>query len=164
MTDIIFDREDFDFETLDEELKADEQCRKLLQQFYHWLQQQYSPEESSRLAFCADYYLRDYVIDFLRCNVLQPQPGQIRHFAASWFVTHTLEPRIADLDHHLDAIADLYRFLQVHQLIGDDDLCWILQETNNRDYYQRRLEEFVALAGDGYDAWGREEPLPHRTK
>ena len=58
MTDIIFDREDFDFETLDEELKADEQCRKLLQQFYHWLQQQYSPEESSRLAFCADYYLR----------------------------------------------------------------------------------------------------------
>ena len=96
--------------------------------------------------------------------MLQPQPGQIRHFAASWFVTHTLEPRIADLDHHLDAIADLYRFLQVHQLIGDDDLCWILQETNNRDYYQRRLEEFVALAGDGYDAWGREEPLPHRTK
>ena len=67
MTEIVFDHEDFDFETLEEELRADQQCQKLLQQFYFWLQQGgMTPEQASEQAYSADYYLRDYVLDFLQ--------------------------------------------------------------------------------------------------
>ena len=154
MTEIVFDHEDFDFETLDEELKADQQCQLLLQRFYAWLQQQeLTPERASELAYSADYYLRDYVIDFLRRNVLRPKPGQIRHFAGNWYITHTMEPEFKVLERHLEAIKQLYCFLHDLSLISDNELQVAQQETAEPEFYRNRIESFLALAGDGFSDW-----------
>ena len=154
MTEIVFDHEDFDFETMEEELKVDEQCQKLLQQFYIWLQQRdLTPEQASELAYSADYYLRDYVLDFLQRNALRPQPGQVRYFAGNWYITRTLEPEIAVLERHLAAIAALYRFMYELNLVNSEQLDQVQQETVELKHFQQRIESFLALAGEGYEAW-----------
>ena len=156
MTEITFDHEDFDFETLDEELKADEQCQKLLQQLYIWLQQSgLTPEHASELAYSADYYLRDYVLDFLQRNALRPQPGQIRYFAGNWYITRTLEPEMAVLARHLEALAALYNFMYELKLVQAEQRDQMLHEAAQTDYYQQRIETFLALAGEGYEEWDR---------
>lgn len=156
MTEIVFEHDDFDFETLEEELRVDEQCQKLLQQFYFWLQHDLSPEQASELAYSADYYLRDYVLDFLQRNVLRPQSGQVHYFAGNWYVTRTLEPETAVLHRHLEAISALYRFMQELHLISADQLKQIEQEIVDRDFYNQRIASFLALAGDGYEEWDRD--------
>lgn len=164
MTEIVFDHEDFDFETLEEELKVDEQCQKLLQQLYAWLQRQdLTPERASELAYSADYYVRDYVLDFLRCNVLRPQPGQVRFFAGNWYITRTMEPETSVLQRHLEGIAAFYRFLREHQLIGAEELAVIEAELGPRDFYHERITRFLDLKGDGYEDWERECPLKVQT-
>jgi hypothetical protein len=165
MTEIIFDHEDFDFETLEEELKADEQCQKLLQQFYIWLQQHdLTPAYASQLAYSADYYLRDYVLDFLQRNALRPQPGQVRYFAANWYITHTLEPEIKLLEQHLTAITYLYRYLYDLKLISCGLLQQIEQETAELPGYQERIDLFLALSGEGYESWDKACQLEKETK
>jgi hypothetical protein len=162
MTEIVFEHEDFDFESLEEELRVDEQCQKLLHRFYLWLQQRdLTPEQASELAYSADYYLRDYVLDFLRRNVLRPQPGQVRSFAANWYITRTLEPEAAVLERHLKAIAALYQFMHELNLISTNILTQIEQETNEREYYALRIASFLALAGEGYEVWALECQLPN---
>lgn len=164
MTEIVFDHEDFDFETLEEELKVDEQCQKLLQQLYAWLQRQdLTPERASELAYSADYYVRDYVLDFLRCNVLRPQPGQVRFFAGNWYITRTMEPEITVLQRHLEGIAAFYRFLREHQLIGAEELAVIEAELGPSDFYHERINRFLDLKGDGYEAWECECSLKAQT-
>lgn len=157
---IVFEHAAFDFETLEEEIRVDEQCRLLLQQFYGWLQKQnLTLQQASNLAYCADYYLRDYVFDFLHRNVLRPQPGQVRYFAANWYITRTLEPEITVFDRHLKAISELYRFLLEIQLISSQELAGIEQEVALQDYYHQRIESFLALAGDGYEQWDKQESM-----
>lgn len=159
MTEIVFDHEDFDFETLEEELKVDQQCRMLLQQLYVWLQQQeLTPEQASEVAYSADYYLRDYLIDFLRCNPLRPQPGQVRAFAGNWYITRTMEPEYNVLCRHLTAIAYLYRYLYELGLISCEIVQQVEQETAAQDYYRQRIESFLALAGEGFKEWDQECP------
>lgn len=160
MTEIVFDHNDFDFETLDEELKADQLCRSLLQQFFVWLQQQeLTPEQASELAYSADYYLRDYLLDFLRTNPLRPQPEQVRAFAGNWYITRTMEPEYGVLSRHLIAITHLYRYLYELGLISCEELQQIEQEAVEQDYYQQRMERFLALAGDGFREWDQECPV-----
>lgn len=157
MTEIVFDHEDFDFETLEEELRADQQCQKLLQQFYFWLQQGgMTPEQASEQAYSADYYLRDYVLDFLKRNVLKPQPGQVRYFAGNWYITRTLEPELPVLNGHLKAIVSLYGFMNELHLVTAEQSDQVCREAAELDFYQRRIASFLALAGEGYEAWDRE--------
>lgn len=157
---IEFEHDDFDFVTLEEELRVDERCRTLLQQFYAYLQiGGVTPEHASELAYAADYYVRDYVLDFSRQNLVRPVAGLVRRYAASWYATRTLEPDMAVLERHLDAIGAFYRFLHDRHLIGVDELAMITAEVEQRDYYRARIERFLELKGDGYEAWERECPL-----
>ena len=156
MTEITFDHEDFDFETMEEELRADEQCQKLLQQFYIWLQQSgLTPEHASELAYSADYYLRDYLLDFLQRNALRPQSGQVHYFAGNWYITRTLEPEMTVLGRHLEALAALYSFMYELNLVSAEQRDQMLQETAELEYYQQRIASFLALAGEGYEEWDR---------
>jgi hypothetical protein len=160
MTEIVFDHEDFDFETLEEEIRVDEQCRNLLHQFYVWMQRnELTPERASELVYCVDYYLRDYLLDFLRENPLRPKSGQVGYFAANWYITRTLEPEMTVLKNHLEGLVLLYTFFHELGLISADNLSRIVQEAGERDYYQKRIEAFLALAGEGYEAWDKECPL-----
>lgn len=157
---IEFEHEDFDFVTTEEELKVDERCQSLLYNFYQDLQVRgYTPEHASDLSYSADFYLRDYLLDFCRLNVVTPQPGLIRKFAATWFIKTTLDPEMAVLERHLIAIRELYRYLHRQHFISRQELLFLEAETENLSYYQQRIESFNTLSGDGYEAWEAQCPL-----
>jgi len=159
-TEIEFEYEDFDFTTLEDELRVDELCQSLLKHFYQHLQLGgRTPQQASDLAYAVDFYLRDYVLDFARQNVMRPQPGIVRRFAANWFITHTLDPEMAMLERHLEGIREFYRYLHGLHFISREELDWLEQETAQSDYYRQRIEDFLAIYGDGYVAWEAECPL-----
>lgn len=149
-----FEQDDFEFDTIDEELLVDGRCQQILKQFYLFLQQQgMAPEQASELAFSADLYLRDYLIDFGRQNIVRPRPGIITTFAGSWFITHTLDPEFATLERHLTAISELYRFIHSQHLISADELSFLLEEAGQLDFFRQRIDSFLNLTGDGFVAW-----------
>jgi hypothetical protein len=156
---IEFGHEDFEFETIDEELLVDGRCQQILKQFYLYLQQQGMPaEQASELAFSADLYLRDYLIDFGRQNIVRPQSGIVTTFAASWYITHTLDPEIDLLERHLTAITGLYRYMHRQHLISAAELAFLVHEAGELEYYRQRIESFLNLTGAGFAAWDAECP------
>jgi hypothetical protein len=158
-TEIRFEHSDFEFDTIDEELLVDERCQQILKQFYLFLQQHgMTAEQASELAFSADLYLRDYLIDFGRQNIVRPQPGIVTKFAASWFITHTLDPEIGLLTRHLTAISELYRYMHRQHLISADECAYLLKEVAKLEYYQQRIDSFMNLAGAGFVEWDAECP------
>jgi hypothetical protein len=155
-----FEHEDFDFDTMDQELRVNERCQSLLESFYHYLLARGDdPQVASDLAYCADHYLRDYLVDFARQNVVRPVPGVVRRFAATWFITRTLEPEMGVLERHLKAIGELYGFLRQQHFISREELAWLEEEASLTEYYRHRLESFLALRGNGYEEWEAECPL-----
>lgn len=157
---IEFEHDDFDFSDMEEELRVDERCQALLQRFYlHLHTTGLEVQQASDLAFCADYYVRDYLLDFARQNVVRPQPDIVRRFAATWFITHTLDPEMTVLERHLEAIRQFYRFLHSQHLISAEELAMIEDEAGQEAYYRQRIESFLAITGDGYIAWEAECPL-----
>ncbi|HEY3309389.1 MAG TPA: hypothetical protein VGJ93_13110 [Desulfuromonadaceae bacterium] len=158
---IEFEHGDFDFDTIDEEIRVDERCQSLLKHFYQHLQSTgKTPQDASELAYCADLYLRDYLLDFACQNVARPQPGVVKRFAGAWYITHTLDPEIRLLERHLEAIREFYRFLHRQHLISKEELEFLEDESSLSDYYRQRIESFLALTGDGYIAW--EAECPHK--
>ena len=158
-SEVQFEHTDFEFDTIDEELLVDGRCQQILKQFYLFLQQQGMPaEQASDLAFSADLYLRDYLIDFGRQNIVRPRPGIVTKFAASWFITHTLDPEIDLLTRHLKAISELYRYMHRQHLISADELAFILKEAGEQEYYQQRIDSFLNLTGAAFAAWDAECP------
>ena len=156
---IEFDQDDFEFETIDEELLVDGRCQQILKQFYMFLQQQgMNAEQASDLAFSADLYLRDYLIDFCRQNIVRPQPGIVTRFAGSWFITHTLDPEFVTLESHLTALSELYRFMHRQHLISSYELAFLLKEAGKLDYFRQRIDSFLNLTADGFVAWDAECP------
>jgi hypothetical protein len=161
---IEFEHEDFDFITLEDELRVDELCQSLLKHFYQHLQLGgRTPQQASDLAFAVDFYMRDYVLDFSRQNVVRPQPGIIRRFAANWYITHTLDPEAAMLERSLEGIREFYRFLHGQHFICREELSWLEKEAAQNDYYRQRIENFLSIYGDGYVAWEAECPLADRN-
>jgi len=158
---IEFESDDFDFASLEEELRVDERCQSLLNSFYHQMQiNGQSSQSASDLAYGADYYLRNYLLDFARQNVVRPKPGIVRYFAASWFITHTLAPEPEVLDQHLTAILEFYRFLHHQHYISAEELLSIEDEVADSTYYHQRIEQFLAIVGDGFFSWDAECPSP----
>lgn len=157
---IDFEHDDFDFTTMDEELRVDERCQSLLKHFYQALQLNgRTAQQASDLAFCVDFYLRDYVLDFCRQNVVRPQPGLIRRFAANWYITHTLDPEPALLERSLEGIREFYRFLHGQHFISREELIWLEEETQQTEFYRNRIETFLAIYGDGFVTWEAECPI-----
>ena len=157
---IEFEHDDFEFSSIEEELRVDERCQSLLNSFYQYLQSRgFAPQHASDLAYSADYYLRDYVLDFARQNVVCPQPGIITKFAASWFITNTLDPEVKLLERHLEAISELYIFLHKQHFISREELAFLEAEAGKTEYYRQRIEQFLAISGEGYAAWDAECPV-----
>ena len=151
---IEFEHDDFEFDTIDEELLVDGRCQQILKQFYLFLQQQgMVAEQASELAFSADLYLRDYLIDFGRQNIVRPKPGIVTTFAGSWFITHTLDPDLAMLERHLTALSELYRYMHRQHLISAEELAFIMEEAAQVEFYRQRIDSFLNLTGEGFVAW-----------
>jgi len=160
LPEIEFEQGDFDFDTIEEEVRVDERCRSLMKSFCTCLLNRgEAPQVVSELAFCADFYLRDYLMDFARLNILRPVPGVVRRFAATWLITRTLDPDMAMLERHLKAIREFYGFLQSQNFISSEDLAWLEEEACQTDYYRQRIESFLSIKDDEYVAWEAECPL-----
>lgn len=158
-----FERDDFDFSDLEEELRVDDRCRSLLNSFYADLLARGIEEQvASDWAFCADYYLRDYLLDYSRQNVIRPKPGIVKSFAGNWFITRNLKPEIDALEKHLKAVNELYRYLQTQHYITTEELESLQSETCQIDYYRKRIDSFLAINGDGFLEWDMECPLGDR--
>lgn len=156
---IEFEHDDFEFCTIDEELLVDQRCQQLLNRFYLYLQQRgMSAERASDMAFSADLYLRDYLLDFGRQNVVRPQPGIITRFAASWFITHTLDPEFSMLEQHLKGIVEFYSYVRHQHLISEDELVFLEREAGDVEFYKARIDSFLDISGDGFFAWDQECP------
>lgn len=148
---------DFDFTTLEDELRVDQHCRLLLKHFYDWLLERGdTPERASALAYCVDYYLRDYLMDALRGNVLRCKPGLVRCFGGTWYITRTIDPEIALLEQHLDGILAYYGYLLEAGLITAQEMAMVEAECSDRDWYRCRIDAFLNLQGDGYEPWEQE--------
>lgn len=160
LPDIEFEHEDFDFTTMEDELRVDERCQSLLKQFYQHLQLHgRTPQQASDLAYAVDFYLRDYVLDYSRSNVVRPQPGIVKKFAGNWFITHTLDPEMVSLERHLEGIREFYRYLHSLHFICREELVWLEDEAAQNEFYRKRIENFLAIYGEGYFTWDAECPL-----
>ena len=154
---VTIDKEDFNLGTLDDELRVDELCRKLLKRFYfQQLEEGVTPEQATLYANSADYFVRDYVVAIRQRNLFDETPGLVRQFAGNWYIVNTLEPNMAELSRHLEGIGAFYRFLHSRIHITTRFLEQIEAECADRDYYAGRIESFWGITGDGYLAWERE--------
>jgi len=154
---LVINRDDFRLETLEDELRVDNLCQKILRRFYfQLLEDGVTPEKATSLASGADYFVRDFVVGFRQRSIFDEGPGIVRQFAGNWYIVNTLEPNIHQLSGHLEGIRAFFRFLQSRDLISAEYFQVIGKECADTDYYERRIDSFWEIEGDGYFAWKRE--------
>lgn len=157
----IYDMASYQLETLDDEIRADQLCRKLLQTFHHHLLQEKSlpPLEAGVLAGGTDFFLRDYLIDGRRKNIFQISPRLVAGFAGNWYIRSTLEPNLAELKNILKGVYLFYCYCAEKKIIAPELSESLAAPCQQFDYYQERIDSFHTLLGDGYSAWNQACPL-----
>lgn len=152
---------DFTISNLNDEIRVDSLCQKMLRNFHHHLLNsgEITATEAGSMAGGADYFLRDFVIDSLRCNIFEITARQVRGFAGNWYIHRTLEPNMKELEAILSGIAAFYRYCGrkgwIDAGVSDD----IAATCSEHDYFHRRIESFHLLKGDDYPGWCEECPL-----
>ncbi len=150
-------KSDFDVHSLEDEIRVDALCCDLLRAFYRYLlDKNIPPVESTALTSGADYFTRDFVIAYKQKNILDIPPGTIRQFSGNWYITNTLEPNIRELSGYLAGVKEFYGFLNECGIISKQIMPSILQECDDHEFYEGRIQSFWEIHGDGYFAWERE--------
>lgn len=151
-------RENFEVRNLEDEIRVDGLCRRLLQEFHRDLLQRMElpAAEAGALAHGADYFLREFVIPDRRENIFILSPGRVRQFAGNWYIVRNLEPNIAELTGILQGVAAFYDFCHQSGMVSDDLVAAVRAECSELDFYRRRIETFWAIEGDGYRGWEEE--------
>ena len=151
------DKNDFDIETLEDELRVDGLCQGLLRSFYEGrLAAGLTPRDATLLANSADFFLRDFVVDRMRANPFDERPGLVRQFAGNWYIVTTLEPNVDELARHLAGIRAFYHFLHSEGLISSDYLQAVETECEALPWFSDRIESFWSITEDGYQNWEQE--------
>src|SRR6266702_3688550 len=102
---LVMNKDDFRLWSLEDELRVDGLCQKLVMRFYlQLLEDGISPEQATFLASSADYFIRDFVVGIKECNIFDEREGLVRQFAGNWYIVNTLEPNDAELSRHLEGI------------------------------------------------------------
>jgi hypothetical protein len=154
---LTIDKDDFRVGTLEDELRVDGLCRKLLMRFYFQLMEDgATPDRATFLAGGADYFIRDFVVGIRQRNIFDERPGIVHQFAGNWYIVTTMEPDLVQLSGHLEGVRAFYRFLRSRQLVSEEFLREIELECADTDFYARRISSFWEITGDGYGAWERE--------
>jgi len=153
----VINKDEFTIVTVDDEIRADGHCKVLLRQFYDsLLAGGMAPQEATRAANGADYYVRDFLVGYKHRSLFDERPGIVRQFAGNWYIVNTIEPDLEELAGHLRGICSFYRFLRDKGLIGTDFLAAMEQECGDGAFYEARIRSFWEIEGDGYLAWERE--------
>ncbi len=157
----VFRRENYDICDLDDEIRAEGLCRRLLEFFYlHLVQDQgLEAQKASDLAYGADYFLREFVIPDRQENLFALRPGRVRQFAANWYIVRTLEPNMVELESILAGVEAFYAYCRRIDTVPAELSEAVARECADLDFYRRRIETFWAIEGDGYFAWDKECPL-----
>ncbi|GLI36754.1 hypothetical protein KI811_13585 [Geobacter hydrogenophilus] len=159
----VVNKDEFAIVTVDDEIRADGLCQSLLKRFYDsLLEGGMDPQEATRVASGADYYVRDFLVGYKHCNLFDERPGIVRQFAGNWYIVNTIEPSIEELAGHLLGVRSFYRFLNGRGLIGGDFLAAMEQECGDGAFYESRIRSFWEITGDGYIAWERECSLKQK--
>lgn len=151
-------KENFEVRNLEDEIRVDGLCRRLLQEFHRELLQNRGlpSAEAGALAHGADYFLREFVIPDRRENIFSLPPGRVRQFAGNWYIVRNLEPNMAELTGILRGVAAFYDFCRQAGMVTDDLVAAVRAECAELDFYHRRIEAFWAIEGDGYRTWEEE--------
>jgi len=150
-------KEEFAIVTGEDYLRVDNLCKGLLMSFYeHLLAGGLAPEEATILANGADYFVRDFLVDYKGYNLFDERPGIVRQFAGNWYIVNTIDPDITHLSRHLQGIRAFYGFLCDKKLISVGYLLNLEKECGILSFYEARIESFWKIEGDGFASWERE--------
>ena len=161
MADDHLDQRTYIIKTLEDEIRADQNCKVLLKEFHHSLLKNKSipPLEAGSMASGADYYLRDFMIDNRRTNIFEITPELIRSFSGNWYIISTLDPNMSELGSIMIGVSHFYSYCAEKKLIAQTMAEKIIEACSQHDYYQQRIESFNDLSGDGFIAWNSTCPL-----
>ena len=138
-------------------MRVDSLCSAILLNFYEHLQAEgLSAEDATELAKGADYFIRDFVVDFKALNLFYELPGIVRQFAGNWYIVNTLDPDILLLSKHLQGIRAFYGYLCDRKLISAGYLMTLEKECGMLSFYEGRIESFWGIEGEGFPAWEME--------
>ncbi|BCA79459.1 hypothetical protein [Desulfuromonas sp. AOP6] len=159
--DHLFTPENFNVNSLQDEIRLNDLIDRLLKLFYLDLieQQSQSPEEASEKAYAASYFLKDFVIDHCRENIFHLRLNRVRQFAGNWYIVRNLEPNMVELASLLQGIQAFYRYLATAGQISAELAAAIDKDCENLDYYRERIESFWAIEKDGFFSWEAACPL-----
>ncbi len=160
MNDELFKKKNFDIADLQDEIRVDELCCRLLRFFcQHLVQEGLTPADAGALAQGADYFLREFVIPDRRENIFALSPGRVRQFAGNWYIIRNLEPNMAELTSILKGVAAFYHYARQMGKVSNELADQVAEECLDLPYYRYRIESFWEIQGDGYLAWEKECPL-----
>ena len=153
--------ESYAIKTLEDEIRVDKLCKLLLQQYHQYLLENnnISPLQAGAHASGADYFLRDFMIDNRRINILEISPELIHRFAGNWYIISTLEPNMSELESILLGIQAFYHFCAEQKMVAPEKAEEIQQACSRIDYYRQRIDSFNEITGDGFIAWNSSCPL-----
>ena len=156
-----FNPENYTFETLDDEIRVDNLCKILLKQYHQYLLEikGISPLKAGANASGADYFLRDFMIDNRRTNIITISPELIHSFAGNWYIINSLEPNMAELENILIGIDNFYSFCVEKKMLARATAETIHQAGSRIDYYRERITSFNEISGAGFIAWNNICPL-----
>jgi hypothetical protein len=155
------DQNNYSIETLEDIIRVDQLCKKLLKQYHQYLLKEKvtEPFEARIKASGADFFLRDFIIDNQQKNIFHVSAELVRRFAGNWYIVSTLEPNIKELKSILKGIDNFYAFCAAKKLVNPSTAAKINLSCAHVDYYQQRINSFHDLIGDGYATWNNECPL-----
>lgn len=164
LSDQIFAHNQFEVRDLNDEIRVDQLCVQLLRIFCRDRIERHGiePLAAGQLARGADYFLREFVVADRCENIFLLPPGRVRQFAGNWYIVKTLEPNLAELGDILMGVEAFYRFCFESGKVTAECLESIVRECGELEYYQRRIDTFWAITGDGFAAWDAECSLKTR--
>jgi hypothetical protein len=154
-------KEDYNIQNLDDEIRVDKLSVDLLRHLYQDLTQQRSvpPEQAGEFCQGADYFLREFIVADRCVNLFAVEALHVRQFAGHWYIVRTPEPNLTELKKILTGTAEFYGFLSRQGLVSEVAADEITSQCRELDYYQQRIDDFWAIEDDGYTAWQQACPL-----
>lgn len=156
--------EDFDVTCLEDEIRVDQLCTRLLLAVRNRLLAAGGGDPLTVGELCqgADYFLREFIIAECADNLLKLPPERIAQFAGHWYIIRTLEPNTGELATILSGIAACYRILAETGLVETRLAEDVTAACADLPAYRQRIDEFWAITDDGFDRWRAACPLPPR--
>ncbi|PLX98441.1 MAG: hypothetical protein C0623_12265 [Desulfuromonas sp.] len=153
--------DDFNIGCLNDEIEVDKLCVELLTAFHKYLidNRNEDPLTAGSRARGADYFLRDFIIADRRDNLFRIDPQRIRQFGGNWYIISNMEPNLEELGEMLAGVAAFYEYCSALELIAHDTADEIAAHCLALEFYQQRIDEFDAIADDGFIKWNDACPV-----